>query len=154
VGDEPAPRATAVVACVDEGGRILIVKQTAGPFAGAWLLPGGSVELNERLEDAARRELHEETGYRVDDLRLVGRYDVRSVPAGRFHFLVHLFRGGAVSGTPKAERGSELLWADPSSVDPHPNLAVALIDLGLIERDRAVILRDLERSGVEMRRVP
>jgi len=149
-----APRRTAIVGCVDAKGRILIVKQLAGPFAGAWLLPGGSVEPDERLEDAARRELFEETGYRVDDLTRVAQYEVRSVPAGRFHFLVQLFRGGGVTGTPKPERGGEVRWATPSAVDPNPNLALALLDLGFIERDRAEILRELDESGVEMRRVP
>ena len=148
-----APGKTAIVGCVDAEGRILIVKQLAGPFAGAWLLPGGSVEPDERLEDAARRELFEETGYRVDDLTRVAQYDVRSVPAGRFHFLVHLFRDGAVTGTPRAEKGGELRWARPSEIDPHPNLAVALADLGLIERDPEVLRRDLMKAGLEMRRV-
>jgi 8-oxo-dGTP diphosphatase len=142
----------AIVACVDSAGRILIVKQTAGPFAGAWLLPGGSVDRSERLEDAARRELLEETGYRVHDLEPVARYEVRSVPAGRFHFLVHLFRGGAFEGTPRAEAGSELRWAVPVEIDPHPNLAVALADLGLIERDPLTLRRDLASAGIEMHR--
>ncbi len=134
-------------------GRVLIVKQTDGPFAGAWLLPGGAVERDERLEDAARRELLEETGYRASDLRPVALYEVRSVPAGRFHFLVHLFRAGEVEGTPRPEPGSDLRWADPHEMEPHPNLAVALVDLGLIERDRAALLRDLATIGLEMRRV-
>jgi 8-oxo-dGTP diphosphatase len=129
------------------------VKQTAGPFGGAWLLPGGSAERNERPEDAARRELLEETGYRVAALEPVALYDVRSVPAGRFHFLVHVFRGDAVSGAPRPEIGSELLWADPRKLDAHPNLALTLTDLGLIDRDRVAVLRELERIGVEMRRV-
>jgi 8-oxo-dGTP diphosphatase len=146
-------KVSAIVGCVDEAGRVLIVKQTAGPFARAWLLPGGGVAPSERAEDAARRELLEETGYRVDELRPVARYEVRSAPAGRFHFLVHLFRGGTVSGTPRAERGSDVLWADPRAITPHPSLAVELVDLGLIERDQAVITRELARSGVEMRRV-
>jgi 8-oxo-dGTP diphosphatase len=147
------PGVSAVVACVDDAGRILLVKQTAGPFAGAWLLPGGNVERDERLEDAARRELFEETGYRAADVRPVALYEVRSAPAGRFHFLVHLFRAGALHGTPQAEAGSELRWAAPHEIDPHPNLAVALADLGLIERDRAGIDRDLAAIGIEMRRV-
>jgi len=142
-----------VVACVDDSGSVLIVKQTAGPFAGAWLLPGGNVERNERLEDAARRELFEETGYRARDLRPVARYEVRSAPAGRFHFLVHLFRAGGVDGTPRAEAGSELRWARPSEIDPHPNLAVALADLGLIETDRTALARDLAAIGTRMRRL-
>ena len=147
------PRVSAIVACVDDAGRVLIVKQTAGPFAGAWLLPGGNVERNEGLEDAARRELHEETGYRAADLLPIAVYEVRSTPAGRFDFLVHLFRGGPVSGTPQAETGSELRWVAPGDIDAHPNLAVALADLGLIERDRAALARDLAAIGVEMRRV-
>jgi 8-oxo-dGTP pyrophosphatase MutT (NUDIX family) len=144
---------SAVVACVDDDGRVLLVKQTAGPFSGAWLLPGGNVERDELLEDAARRELFEETGYRAALLRPVALYEVRSVPAGRFHFLVHLFRGGEVQGTPRPEPESELRWADPREIDPHPNLALALVDLGLMDRDRAVLARDLAKIGVEMRRI-
>jgi 8-oxo-dGTP diphosphatase len=147
------PGVSAIVACLDDAGRVLIVKQTAGPFAGAWLLPGGNVERNERLEDAARRELFEETGYRAHDLRPFALYEVRSVPAGRFHFLVHLFHAGTVEGSPRAEAGSELRWATPQEINPHPNLAVALADLGLIERDRAAIDRDLAAIGIEMQRV-
>jgi 8-oxo-dGTP diphosphatase len=147
------PRVSAVVACVDDAGRVLIVKQTAGPFSGAWLLPGGNVERDERLEDGARRELLEETGYRVADLHPVTVYEVLSVPAGRFHFLVHLFRGSEVAGTPRPEPGSDLRWSVPLEIDPHPSLAVALVDLGLIDRDRAGLTRDLAGIGVEMRRL-
>ena len=147
------PGTSAIVACVDDAGRVLIVKQSAGPFAGAWLLPGGSVERNERLLDAARRELFEETGYRARDLRPVALYEVRSAPAGGFHFLVHLFRAGPLDGSPRAEAGGELRWAAPREIDPHPSLAVALLDLGLIERDRAAIDGDLAAIGIEMRRV-
>jgi 8-oxo-dGTP diphosphatase len=130
------------------------VKQTAGPFAGAWLLPGGSVERDERLEDAARRELLEETGYRAQEMHPAGFYEVRSLPAGQFHFLVHLFRSGRLEGAPRPEPGSELRWARPSEIDPHPNLAFALADLGLIERDPETLRGDLAQAGLEMRRVP
>ena len=147
------PAATAVVACVDDTGRVLLVKQTAGPFAGEWLLPGGNVERDERLEDAARRELVEETGYRAAQMRAEAMYEVRSLPPGRFHFLVHLFRAGPVEGTPRPETGSELRWAAPRDLDPHPNLAVTLADLGLIQRDPEALRRDLANAGLEMRRV-
>jgi 8-oxo-dGTP diphosphatase len=147
------PGTSAVVACVDDAGRVLIVKQTAGPFAGAWLLPGGTVERGEGLEDAARRELLEETGYRTAELRAAAAYDVRSVPAGRFHFVVHLFRAGPLDGTSRAEPGGELRWAAPGDIDPHPNLAVTLADLGLIQRDRKALDRDLAKAGLQMRRL-
>ena len=147
------PGVAAIVACVDAAGRVLVVKQTTGPFAGAWLLPGGAVERDERVADAARRELAEETGYRVDELVLVARYDVRSAPSGRFHILLHMFRGAEVDGTPRPEPASAVRWARPREIDLHPSLAVELVDLGLIEREPTSLARDLARIGVEVRRL-
>ena len=144
---------SAIVGCVDAAGRVLIVRQTSGPFEGAWLLPGGRMEQGEGAEEAARRELLEETGYTLRDLAPVAEYDVRSAAVGGFHFSVRLFRGGAVSGSPRPEPGGELRWVDPAGIEAHPSLAVELIDLGLIERDRAAVERELRKIGVEMRRV-
>jgi 8-oxo-dGTP diphosphatase len=147
------PAVGAIVACVDASGRVLVVKQTSGPFAGAWLLPGGTVERDEPLEDGARRELAEETGYRVAELRAVALYEVRIRPPGAFHILLHMYRGGGVEGTPRPEAGGEVRWTLPHDFVLHPSMAVQLVDLGLIDRDRAGLLRDLARIGVEMRRV-
>lgn len=61
----PNRPALAVGAVVFREGRILLVKRGNPPAKGVWAIPGGSVELGETLEQAAQREVLEETGIRV-----------------------------------------------------------------------------------------
>ena len=42
--------------------KVLLIQRDREPFAGQWAIPGGFIEIDERLSDAAKRELKEETG--------------------------------------------------------------------------------------------
>lgn len=64
------PRPALTVDCIifglDESQelKVLLIQRDQEPFAGKWALPGGFVEMDEPLEQAALRELEEETGMR------------------------------------------------------------------------------------------
>lgn len=44
------------------GNQVLLVQPNYGPAKGQWMFPGGYINANEAPEEAALRELHEETG--------------------------------------------------------------------------------------------
>src|SRR5678816_1100015 len=52
--------------------KVLLIRRATPPFKGKWAIPGGFVRANESLEEAALRELEEETG--VGDVYLEQLY--------------------------------------------------------------------------------
>src|SRR5713226_9149600 len=82
------------------GNRVLLLKKNPGPFgAGKWNAPGGKLQPKETAEHCATREVYEETGLEVRQLRKVGtlvffKYDKREDPDWQAHvFLSSTFHG-------------------------------------------------------------
>jgi 8-oxo-dGTP diphosphatase len=150
---DPQPTVGAIALVRDDDGRVLLVWQRSGPFAGSWLLPGGGVSRDESVSHAAARELREETGLEATDGKVIASYQTRSEPPGDYDLTVFMF-AVAAHGELRAERGSRAEWFAPGAIpDPHPALRRQLFDAGVGHDDERSIEDALGAAGIRMERL-
>lgn len=128
---------------LDDGGRVLLQRRSDN---GHWGLPGGGVEPGEKVADTVVREVFEETGYRVEVVRLHGVYSDPALgqliryPDGNVAQIVALtFHCKVVGGEPRLSHESTAVeWHPPGSL-PEPmtpshkvRLADFLISIGQV----------------------
>ena len=134
----------------DERGRVLLVKQAGGPFAGSWLLPGGRAGDDESATHALAREVREETGLELTDAAYLTAYRT----SGDGYDLTVLMYEGAATGTLVPERGSDAGWFALVAIpEPHPALRRQLLDAGLTSEEESSIAAALCDAGIEMERL-
>jgi 8-oxo-dGTP diphosphatase len=127
----------AVGAIVFEGDRVLLVRRGKEPGLGLWSIPGGAVRLGERLEDAVRRELREETGLDVRPLRIIHVVE-RILPEQgriRYHYVIVDYLCTVDSGTLEAASDAQdARWFSPEEL---PGLGLSEETLRVIELARS-----------------
>ncbi len=97
------------VASFDDGDRVLLIRR-ANPPPG-WAIPGGFVQPDEDLPDAARRELLEETGVAVDWLIQIGAYGHPDRdPRGRTIGVVYGTRLGEAPALMAGDDAADARW--------------------------------------------
>lgn len=108
----PAVTVDVVILSEEENPRVLLIRRGKDPFVGMWAIPGGFVDMEEGLEEAARRELLEETGVqaeRLEQFRTFG--DPGRDPRGRTISVVYLARVDADNVEPRAaDDATEAAW--------------------------------------------
>jgi len=104
--DRPAVGVGAVL--IHEG-KVLLIRRGKEPLRGRWVVPGGTVELGETLEEALVREIQEETGLVVRPVEVVTVFDriEREGDSVRYHYVIVDYLCRYVSGTPQAASDAE-----------------------------------------------
>ena len=130
----PSAPLVAVAALILDKGRLLLIRRKNEPSKGLWAAPGGVVGLTEKVEDAVKREVNEETGLRIEVDRIltvlnliIKDKDGRT----RFHYVVIYFLARALEGKPMASTDAEdVRWVP---LDEVKNLPASEVFRGLIE---------------------
>jgi ADP-ribose pyrophosphatase YjhB (NUDIX family) len=102
-------------------GKLLLVKRGAHPGFGKWSVPGGLVELGERVQDAMVREVKEEVGFDVEAVKLTDVADTITLDSSgrvQYHFVVVNFVARIVGGELKTATDIlEAKWVPVGEVD-------------------------------------
>jgi len=107
-------------------GKILLGKRNDDPIKadselrgeGSWTLPGGKIHFSERIQDAAKREVKEETGIIANKLKIVS---VTNDLAKDAHFVTIGFLCDDFKGEPRAIEPEEIIEWEWFPIDKLPN---------------------------------
>jgi ADP-ribose pyrophosphatase YjhB (NUDIX family) len=128
---------------VIDAGRVVLIRRGKEPLRGRWVVPGGTVELGETLEQAVVRELKEETGLDVRPRELVTAFDriARRGADVTYHYVIVDFLCERTGGTLQAgDDALEAVLARPDELEA----------LGLPPKALEVVLDGFRRSGVAL----
>ena len=101
-------------------GRVVLIRRGKEPLRGRWVIPGGTVELGETLQEAVVREMQEETGLLVAPREVVLVFDriQREGPSVEYHYVIIDYACEYVSGELKAgSDADEVALVAPEELD-------------------------------------
>jgi ADP-ribose pyrophosphatase YjhB (NUDIX family) len=134
-----------VGAVIVDAGRVLVIRRGSEPLKGHWSLPGGMLELGERLTEGAIREAREETGLDVEPLELIELIDriIHEEGRVRYHYVItdYLCRvaGGQLHA---ASDAADARWIERAEWNGQNELSLDAVTVRVIEKgwQRAQVL--------------
>jgi len=138
----------AVGAVVFKDQQVLLVRRGHPPGQGQWAIPGGSVHLGETLQQAAEREVLEETAVTVRARQPIYTFDLVDRDADgrvRFHYVIVDLAADYISGNPCAgDDALEARWVPVDELDR----------FGVNPATRALVRREYPIRELQVRNSP
>jgi ADP-ribose pyrophosphatase len=124
-------------------GKLLLCR--SHKWENKYVIPGGHIELGERMEDALKREILEETGLTVYDIKLIGLKE--SIFSDTFYkkkhflFIDYVCRTGSSDVTLNDE-AEEYIWADLTQIEN--------LELGGFTKDLLTEMKNKSENSTEI----
>ncbi len=122
------PRLVATTLPITDSGELLLIRRGIAPAVGAWAQPGGFLEVDETVHEAAIRETREETGLIVEPGQIIGLYSRLEAAVVVVVFEARIV-GGVALPTPEA---TEIVAFAPESI-PWPEIAFKTTYFALVD---------------------
>ncbi len=124
-----------VGAVIVHNGEVLIIRRANPPLQGEWSIPGGALDLGEKLRDGVAREVREETGLDVEVGPVLDVFD-SIFPDGegrtQYHYVLIDYLCHLRSGTlAAATDASEVRWVRPEEL---PGLGMKQVTIDVIRK--------------------
>ncbi len=117
----PSAPVVAVGAVVIRDGKVLLVRRRNPPGEGQWAIPGGSVHLAESLQEAAEREIREETGIGIragESIYVCDKIGKDEKSRIRYHYVIIDLEAEYLWGEPEpGDDALEACWLSPGELD-------------------------------------
>ena len=134
--DYPGHPRVAVGAVVFKDECVLLVRRGQPPAEDLWAIPGGSVEIGETLQEAAEREILEETGIQIRASKPIYTFEVIDRDAAgkvRFHYVIVDLVADYVMGEPSpGDDAIEARWVSAGEIN---DLEVSSATLKLLKKE-------------------
>jgi 8-oxo-dGTP diphosphatase len=119
--DYPERPIIGVGAVIVDGDCALLVRRDTEPLRGEWSIPGGALELGEKLRDGVRREAREETGLEVEPGDVLEVFDsIFTDEQGRtqYHYVLVDYLCRVVAGSPHpGDDVSDVKWVTAAEIE-------------------------------------
>ena len=121
--ETPLSPVVAVGAVILKNNKVLLIKRGEEPYKGFWSIPGGKVKFGERIKDALKREVKEETGLDIEIEKLI--YILKMMVKNKkgevlFDYLILDFLTRAIGGEIKASSdAAEIRWISLKKIDSY-----------------------------------
>ncbi len=133
----PRPAVTVDAILISNKNTVLLIERGREPYKGKWALPGGFIDMDEPLETACQRELEEETGISITELKQFKAFG--AVDRDPRHRTISVIFYSFTEGELIAQSGDDAAKAQWFPIDQLPELA---FDHQLIlEEFKAEVLR-------------